>query len=159
MIGMEIYHSHPKDSLPGVRSVVKRLALSEWASAFKKVSLFNRWFSAHNWARQGTGQAISAQQGTHLVDSLDPRSAHSAARQGVITPDSSTCPIPVPCLLLCSTNSGSASASQRPQPVTIKFPEFNHCYVIVPLLRQYAVKHFRVKNHDLCKFLSKDSPK
>lgn len=36
VVDEEMHHSHPEDSLPGVRSMVNLLASSELASAFKR---------------------------------------------------------------------------------------------------------------------------
>lgn len=159
---MEIYHLHSKDSLPGVRSVVKLLVSSELASAFKRGSLiFSGQLPAHKWKTQVTGQAISTQHGTPLMDSLNSRGTPCAGTRGVITIWQLHLPNPASFFHFCkyNPNSGSASAPQRSQPVTVTFPEFNHCSMITPFLMWYVMKYLRVKNHDLCNFLSKDSPK
>ena len=136
--------------------------LHQFASAFKRGSHYSLEGSPpisekgkykYTCTSLSTSQAPSAWHKTLLMDSLNSRSASWTGSQGAITiwqlhlPDPAsfyfgTIPILAQHLL--------------PRDLNLWQLHFlNHCSMITPFLRWYVMKYLRVKNHNLCNFLSK----
>lgn len=153
MAAMEMYYPHPKTHQQ-VWGVWLSCELHQSWLQLPRRGLDNLWTAqAHNWERQGTGQAIL------LMDNPDSRPASAARRQAVITIWLLHLPTLTSFFYFCEILLlASASASQWTQ--MLNFLNL----ILVPwshksfFHRWYAVKHLRIKSHDICSFHLKDSP-